>query len=185
MHTLLSTVCLLGALLSDSSLHTSRLYPHESLVLYLDISMSLGYFTYSLPMSVVMAEAGFPYGSYLMIAHHTLVFGAQSTFLLTQYPSGYMAASGFLFELTNVFFVPHVIMLQLGVSAALRNAVGAMLVVVYTGGRCVLCTALGIARHSLQNFVVVDGHGREVSFEGVSPALRDTVTDHTHGILIA
>jgi hypothetical protein len=145
LHTCMSTVLLFSALLTDPTLHeaTSRLYPCDSWLLYSDIAISLGYFSYALPTSVVMAKAGFPYGSKLMIAHHALVVGAQSTFLLTQYPSGYMAASGFLFELTNVFFVPHVLLLQLeGAGGAAQTCLGVMLVIVYTLARCVACTYL-------------------------------------------
>ena len=148
LHTVLSVMCLLGALINDADLYQGerRLYPHTSLLLYLDIAMSLGYFSFSLPISVVMAKAGFPYGSYMMIMHHALVFVAQLTFLLTQYPSGYMAASGFLFELTNVFFIPHVLMLQLQIGwTAVRTALGIGLFAVYTLARCLACSALAAA----------------------------------------
>ena len=147
LHTLLSAVCLSCALLTDRNLifGDARLYPHTSFLLYLDISMSFGYFSYALPMSVVMAKAGFPYGSRVMVAHHSLVALAQANFLLTRYPSGYMAASGLLFELTNVFFVPHVILLQLSANLPrVRTLLGVALLIVYTLGRCVLCGILCI-----------------------------------------
>ena len=146
LHTCLSASCLLGALVGDGSLAfgDARLYPHDSFLLYLDISMSLGYFSFSLPMSVVMAKAGFPYGSRTMVVHHTLVVVAQTTFLLTRYPSGYMAASGFLFELTNLFFVPHLILLQLDAAPTARALLGLALVLVYTLARCVACTTLAM-----------------------------------------
>ena len=148
LHTMLSCACLLAALVADPDMLgggvRGRIEPRDSLLLYLDISMSLGYFSFSLPMSVVMAKAGFPYGSKVMVAHHTFVAVAQGTFLLTQYPSGYMAASGFLFELTNVFFIPYVILVQLGAAPALRTALGLSLVITYTLARCVVCTVLCI-----------------------------------------
>lgn len=145
VHTLLSAMCLLAALVVDRDLlTTNRLYAHDSMLLYLDLSMSLGYFSFSLPMSVAMASEGFPYGSRLMVVHHSLVAAAQVTFLLTQYPSGYMAASGFLFEATNLFFIPHVLLLQLGAPQRLRSVVGGALVIVYTLARCVACTALAV-----------------------------------------
>ena len=147
LHTLLSTICLSSALFGDQSLifGDRKLYPHDSFLLYLDISMSFGYFSYALPMSVVMAKAGFPYGSRAMVAHHSLVALAQATFLVTRYPSGYMAASGLLFELTNVFFIPHVILLQLSANLPrIRTALGIALVLVYTIGRCIVCTVLAV-----------------------------------------
>ena len=146
LHTCLSASCLLGALVCDGSLAfgDARLYPHDSFLLYLDISMSLGYFSFSLPMSIRMAKAGFPYGSRTMVVHHTLVVIAQTTFLLTRYPSGFMAASGFLFELTNLVFVPHLILLQLDAAPTARALLGLALVVVYTLARCFACTALAM-----------------------------------------
>ena len=144
---MLSSVCLLSALLNDSGLifGDTRLYRHESFLLYLDISMSFGYFSFALPMSVVMARAGFPYGSHMMIVHHALVAIAQSTFLLTRYPSGYMAASGFLFELTNLFFIPHIVLIQLRADCPrLRALIGLLLVLVYTLARCITCSALAL-----------------------------------------
>ena len=147
LHTCISAILLFIALITDPALSGGgrRLYPSDSKVLYADIAMSLGYFSYALPISVVMAKAGFPYGSYLMVAHHALVVGAQSTFLLTQYPSGYMAASGFLFELTNVFFIPHVLLIQLeGEGGAGQTALGVALVIVYTLARCVACSYLAM-----------------------------------------
>ena len=145
LHTSLSTICLLGALLCDSGLYdgtSRRLYAHDSLLLYLDISMSLGYFSYALPMSIIMARAGLPYGSKLMVCHHALVVVAQTTYLLTQIASGYMAASGFLFELTNVFFVPYLIFLQLNIESG--RLLGVLLVIVYTLSRCVACSYLAV-----------------------------------------
>ena len=146
VHTLLSLCFLLGALLCDRGLvfGDARLYPHDSLLLYVDISMSLGYFSYSLPISIVMASAGFPFGSRVMVLHHAFVVVAQSTFLLTQYPSGFMAASGFLFELTNLFFIPHVLLMQLSAPEGPRTLLGVALVLVYTLARCVACTALAL-----------------------------------------
>ena len=35
--------------------------------------MSLGYFSYALPISVVMAKHGFPFGSHVMVLHHLFV----------------------------------------------------------------------------------------------------------------
>jgi hypothetical protein len=150
LHTFLSICLLSGALIEDRGLifGGARLYPHGGALLYLDISMSLGYFSFALPTSIVMSRAGFPFGSRVMVLHHTLVFAAQSTFLLTQYPSGYMAASGFLFELTNIVFIPHLLLLQLEAAAALRHALGMLLVVVFTLARCVACTALAVASWS-------------------------------------
>ena len=50
-----------------------------------------------------------------------------------------------LFELTNVFFVPHIIMSQLdSPRPRLRFAFGLGLVLVYTLARCVVCTALAL-----------------------------------------
>jgi hypothetical protein len=107
--------------------------------------MSLGYFSFALPMSVVMSRHGFPYGSKVMVLHHGLVFVAQATYLLTQYPSGYMALSGFLFELTNVFFIPHILLIQTSYGPPmLQTVLGASLVCVYTVARCVACTVLAV-----------------------------------------
>lgn len=148
VHTAGSTILLLTAILGDSSiLGERRLYPHDNLILYLDISMSLGYFSFSLPMAYYMAftlRAGFPYGSSQMVFHHGMVVIAQATFLLTQYPSAYMAASGLLFELTNVVYIPHVLMIQLNAPATARTMVGLALAVVYTLARCIVCTALAV-----------------------------------------
>lgn len=149
LHTLLSSVCLSAALLADGSdlvfADDARLYPHRSFLLYLDIAMSFGYFSYALPTSVVMAQAGFPFGSNLMVVHHALVAVAQSTFLLTRCPAGFMAASGFLFELTNVAFIPHIILLQLNADLPrTRTLIGLVLVVLYTLARCVACTLLAL-----------------------------------------
>ena len=147
LHTSLSAVCLGGALLGDGTLIFGefRLYPHTSQLLYLDLSMSLGYFSYALPISVVMAKHGFPFGSHVMVLHHLFVVVAQSTFLLTRYPAGFMAASGFLFELTNVFFVPHVLLFQLDANRPKTRAIlGLSLVVVYTLARCGACSALAL-----------------------------------------
>ena len=146
LHTFLSAGCLAAALLRDRSLAfgAARLYPHDSFLLYVDIAMSLGYFSFALPISVVMSTAGFPYGSRLMVAHHALVVVAQSTFLLTGYPSGYMAASGLLFELTNIFFVPHLLLVQLSAAASARHALGLCLAFVYTLSRCFACMALAL-----------------------------------------
>jgi len=64
-----------------------------------------------------------------------------------------MAASGFLFELTNVFFIPYVLLQQLGAAETVRTALGAVLVVVYTLARCVACTALAVqSLHDLGRF---------------------------------
>lgn len=71
-----------------------RLSSRGNMLLYLDISISLGYFAFSLPMSIYMAfilKVGFPYGSPVMVVHHSLVVLAQLVFLFTQYPSFYMA----------------------------------------------------------------------------------------------
>ena len=145
LHTSLAVCLLCAVLLTDDEIFSRRLYQHDNLLLYFDISLSLGYFTFALPMSVYMAfvlKAGFPYGSPIMSLHHTLVVLAQATFLLTQYPAFYMAASGALFELTNVFFIPHVLMIQLEVSGPLQQANGLLLVLAYTVFRVVACTAI-------------------------------------------
>ena len=90
------------------------------------------------------ARTAVPYGSPVMCLHHLLVVVAQATFLLTQYPGFYMAASGALFELTNVFFIPHVLMIQLEVHGTWPLLNGLMLVLVYTVARVGACTSLAV-----------------------------------------
>jgi len=134
-----------AALAAEPAPFAARLLPRANLLLYADIAMSLGYFSFSLPMSVYMAfvlKAGFPYGSPLMVCHHVMVLVAEVTFLLTGYPAFYMAASGWLFELTNVFFIPHVLMQQLRMSGTLATVNGVGLILIYTACRSLACTAL-------------------------------------------
>ena len=148
-HTTLSVIFLITAIATDPGAFSRRLYPHDAIWLSVDLGFSLGYFTFALPMSYHMAfvlKAGFPYGSPVMVLHHMLVVVAQSTFLLTGYPHFYMAASGLLFELTNVFFIPHVLMAQLQIRGLLPTINGVLLVLVYTGGRALCCTALAVLR---------------------------------------
>ena len=146
-HTCFSVMFLSSALAFDDKMLSDRIYPHDSTWLYIDISMSLGYFSFALPISYHLAyvlKAGFPYGSPTMVMHHALVVVAQATFLLTGYPSSYMAASGLLFELTNVFFIPHVLMQQLGIGGRVATLTGICLVVVYTLARPLACTVLAV-----------------------------------------
>ena len=148
LHTCVAVVILVTVLATEwDSLFSHRLYPHGSTLLYVDISLSLGYFTFALPISAHMAfvlKAGFPYGSPIMSLHHVMVVLAQATFLLTQYPSFYMAASGALFEITNVFFVPHVLMIQLETAGRAPTVVGLLLFISYSLCRVLGCTVLCI-----------------------------------------
>jgi len=146
LHTSLAVSTLSVVFFTDRAMLHNRLLPHGNQLLYVDISLSLGYFSLALPTSILMSKAGLPYGSRVMVLHHCLVVMAQLVFLLTQYPSFYMAASGVLFELTNVFFIPHVLMLQLGIDSThlffLVN--GILLVAVYTLGRIFVCSVLAV-----------------------------------------
>jgi hypothetical protein len=148
IHTLLSVGCLSTAVATMLSEGVSgqRLEPRENFWLYLDISLSLGYFCFSLPISAHMTfvlDAGFPYGSPLMVFHHVLVVVAQATYLLTGYPALYMAISGLLFEITNAFFIPHILMTQLSMNGGLAStAMGLLLVVSFTICRAVGCSVL-------------------------------------------
>ena len=119
LHTSFAAVCMTAVLVLDTDLRSDRLSAHRNWLLYIELSLSLGYFSFALPMAAYMTyglKAGFPYGSPIMSLHHVLVVAAQLTYLLTEAPAFYMAAAGSLFELTNVFFIPHVLMIQLGVT---------------------------------------------------------------------
>ena len=144
-HTTLATVFLTLALASDPGIFSERLSPHDNLILYLDISLSFGYFSFAFPISLYMVfylKARPPYASWLMCLHHAMVVVAQFSFLLTQSPPFYMAASGLLFELTNVFYIPHVLMVQLRHRSRTAKLNSLALFVAYTLGRIVVCTAL-------------------------------------------
>ena len=114
IHTLVACTLLSIALTTDAALTADRLYPHYNLLLHVDVAISLGYFSLSLPLSVYLAfwlRAGYPYASSTLCAHHLMVVTAQVTFLLTQYPAFYVAASGVLFEASNAFYLPQVLMI--------------------------------------------------------------------------
>ena len=56
-----------------------------------------------------------------------------------------MGTTGLLFELTNVFFIPHVLMEQLrSTQTLLRTLNGLMLVITYTCCRALACTILAV-----------------------------------------
>ena len=61
-----------------------------------------------------------------------------------QYVSFYMAASGLLFELTNVFYIPQVLMVQLRYQSPFATAISLLLVATFTVGRVVCCTYLAV-----------------------------------------
>uniref|UniRef100_A0A7S2C5T3 TLC domain-containing protein n=1 Tax=Haptolina brevifila TaxID=156173 RepID=A0A7S2C5T3_9EUKA len=108
----------------------------------------------------IILRAGLPYGSPLMVLHHATVVIAQIIFLSTGYPSFYMAASGLLFEASNVFFIPHVLMIQLNVTGIAPTLNGSLLILTYTLCRPLACTILAILSISdLTSFDPPDAFG--------------------------
>ncbi|KAL1504540.1 hypothetical protein AB1Y20_010942 [Prymnesium parvum] len=142
-HTTLAFPLLAAALLTEPQLLAARLSPARSRLLDVDVSLSLGYFSLSLPLSLYMRfalGARAPYASALLCLHHALVVVAQLAFLATRRPPFYMACSGVLFEASNLVYIPHILRTQLRADATRLSA--ALLFLTYTLTRVLGVTAL-------------------------------------------
>ena len=72
--------------MTDGGLWADRLGRRANLLLHVDISLSLGYFSFALPISLHMVlglKARKPYSSPQLCLHHAMVVVAQLTFLLS------------------------------------------------------------------------------------------------------
>lgn len=149
LHTLLACALLGTVLVTDETIAKDRLGVNHSILLYAEIAASFGYFGFALPVAAHMnfvLGAGPPFTSPSMVVHHAMVATAQATFLLTGRPAWYMACSGVLFEATNVFYIPHVLLVQLRRTGTRLAAVNSALVfLAFSACRICLCTALAVA----------------------------------------
>lgn len=89
MHSCIAVVTLVLVLASNHDVIESRLGRSTSTLLYVDICLSLGYFSFALPASIHMTyvlKAGLPYASPSLVFHHVLVMVAQITFIVFRQP---------------------------------------------------------------------------------------------------
>ena len=146
-HTLLVVGSLFAVLIGEHEVRDAGLRPYYSKVAYFDVSVSLGYFSFALPWSCHMyfwLGARAPYTRFSLCVHHALVFTAEGVYLLTQYCPWYGALALALMEFTNWFYVPHVLLTQLGRRGMAWTVIGILFVLAYTGCRVVACTYLAV-----------------------------------------
>lgn len=148
----LHTYGVVGALFvvfaSDHGLRESGLAPYYSAAAYADVAVSLGYFLFVLPWSLdmyVRRGARPPYTGLDMVFHHVVVVIAELAYLLTQAGAWYGAVALLLFELTNWFFLPHLLLTQLGrAGGVVWTVLGALLVLCFIACRIFAGTWLGM-----------------------------------------
>ena len=130
-----------------SELYAAGLLPYYNELAYIDICLSLGYMSFTLPWSLHVwfrmkrRDMGTNKG---LIVHHVAVVVAEVVYLLTQVAPWYGALSLILFELSNLNAAPHLLMTQLRYSGPLHFINGVCFLITYTGSRIIACTILGV-----------------------------------------
>lgn len=148
-HSIASVSILLAAIATDPALRRAGLGPYASSRASVGVGLSLGYFAFALPWSIHLyfcRGARLPYTSLSLCAHHALVALAEATYLLTHYLPWHGALAIILMELTNWFYLPHVLLKQLGAARG-RGwlLLGMLFVGSFVGCRVVGCTYLAVS----------------------------------------
>lgn len=148
IHSILVIIPLISVLAKDgAALRDAGLYPYYSEFAYVDVCLSLGYMSFTLPWSInvyfVMKRRDMGTNRGLII-HHCAVVVAEVVYLLTQVAPWYGAISLILFELSNLNAAPHLLMTQLQYTGRWHFLNGLCFLVTFTGSRIIACTVVGI-----------------------------------------
>ena len=149
LHSVMMVIALVGVLVSSegAELRQSGLMPHYSKFAYIDVCLSLGYMSFTLPWSFLVyfwmkrRDMGTNKG---LIVHHCAVVVAELVYLLTQTSPWYGALSLVLFEVSNLNAAPHLLMTQLRYTGIWHFLNGICFLITYTGSRIISCTVIGV-----------------------------------------
>lgn len=148
IHSVLVIVPLISVMASSGSeLRAAGLYPFYDEIAYIDVCLSLGYMSFTLPWSCRVffwmrrRDLGTNKG---LILHHVAVVVAELVYLLTQVAPWYGALSLVLFELSNLNAAPHLLMTQLRYTGPWHFLNGVCFLITYTGSRVIACTVIGV-----------------------------------------
>lgn len=147
VHSLIVVSSLIGIQASDPEIAIAGLSPYYNWWLYVTASISLAFFSLAFPWSLYMyffLKARQPYTRLSLCVHHMVVVSALLVYLLTQYCPHQGALAILLMEITNWFYVPHLLLTQLGHKGTLWTANGICFVIAYTSCRIFACTWLAI-----------------------------------------
>lgn len=161
--------CVVGMLgasfASDSELRELHmLHPHYSAPGYIALCISLGYCCFAIPWSYRIhffekKNDVVPFG---MVVHHACLLVGCLVYLLGLVCAPYGAIAFGCMELTNCFYVPHILAEQVQHDGSLLMTINdALLAIFYIGCRIVICSWVGI----LFVFELADVH-TESSLEG-------------------
>lgn len=143
IHSTVCTIFLFIGILTDPVLRAQRpLHPHHNLLGYIGISLSLGYFTFTIPWSYRLYWSGERHATnFALCFHHGVVYVAALTYLIGRTCALYGATAFAAMEFTNWFFIPHILQQQVrSTRHKLWNANYIVLVIAFIAMRLVLCT---------------------------------------------
>ena len=130
-----------------SELQRAGLRPFYSPLAYIAVGMSLGYMSMTLPWSLKM-YLGTPQERAstrpTLIVHHAFVVLAELVYILTLTSPWYGSLSLVMFEVSNLFLMPHHLMTQLGYHGRLHFLNGLLFFVTCTFVRVLGCLVLGV-----------------------------------------
>ena len=111
LHTVvLCPMLLVAVLIDDEMLYRRPLHPHHSLLGYIALCWSLGYFTFTIPWSWKLYYEGERHATNLPLCiHHGVVWIAALTYLIGRTCATYGAVAFAAMEFTNWFFIAHIL----------------------------------------------------------------------------
>lgn len=148
VHSYAVVLLILIALASDVQMRMTRVMPHINMVGYSAVCFTLAYFSLSLPWNLYMRYSLKRHDVVPgpMLVHHVMVVVGAGVYIVSGVCAFYGAVAFFCMELTNLFFVPRVVVDIIGgrIDGPLCTVNGILLVLTFVLFRVGVTTAAAV-----------------------------------------